>query len=160
MGRADIYIADAHLKGMETDSAAMLIGFLDHIKESTRTLFILGDLFDFYCGGNKVFFNRYRPVIDKLQELSDASVKIVYIEGNHEISMGNYFTDVLKADIYADHAEVNVDGSKFFLTHGDMINKDDQAHIKWMRFLRGPIAALIMKLMPGRMLLRLSQKLS
>jgi len=160
MSKADIFIADAHIKGMDSLQARAFIDFLDHIKGSTRTLYILGDLFDFWFGGNRVFLKRYMPIAKKLKELTDDSVKIVFLEGNHEISMGRYFTNTLKADVYEKDAELEVDGDNFYMTHGDLINYDDVAHIKWMKFMRGPIASLIMRLLPGWFFLYISKKIS
>ncbi|MFC1856044.1 UDP-2,3-diacylglucosamine diphosphatase, partial [Thermodesulfobacteriota bacterium] len=136
------------------------ISFLDHIKTSTRTLYILGDLFDFWFGGNISLASRYQPVLDKLKELSDASVKIVYLEGNHDFFMGTFFTDTLKAHVFSGEAELEVDGKKFYLAHGDMMNHEDWKHNLWKLFIHSVPIHILMKMLPVSKLLWIANKLS
>lgn len=160
MEKADVFIADAHIMSMESECAEKLLSLLESIRGTTRTLYILGDLFDFWFGGNRVFIARYSPILDKLKELAEESVKIVFIEGNHEVNMGRFFTDTLKADVFTEEAKIDLNGKAAYLTHGDLIDRDDTTHIKWRKFLKGPVAYLIMKLLPGWFFIWLSKKIS
>jgi UDP-2,3-diacylglucosamine hydrolase len=160
MRKTDIFIADAHIENMEDVTAGKFIRFLDHIKDSTRTLYILGDLFDFWFGENEASHILYRPILDKFKELSDASVEIVYLEGNHDFFMGGFFTDVLRAKVFADDARIDVDGKAFYLTHGDMIDYEDKWHLLWRRFLRSRFMFSLMRMLPKKALLFTAKKLS
>ncbi len=158
--KSDIFIADAHIKSADTPLAEEFVAFLDQIKGSTRTLYILGDLFDFWFGENKASFTLYQPILDKLKELSDASVKIVYFEGNHDFFMGSFFTRTLNADVYADDADIDIDQKRFHITHGDKINSEDESYLRWRRFIRSAPMYWLMRALPARRLLWLANKLS
>lgn len=159
----DIFVADAHLRSKDEKCAKDFVDFLEHIKNSTRTLYILGDLFDFWFGSDKLFdalYARYQPILDKLKELRDFGVNIVYFEGNHDFFMGRYFTETLPADVYTSDREITVDGQAFYMTHGDTFNHEDTGYLILRKVLRSPLTQFIMKSLPPRALLWIAEKMS
>ncbi len=163
MDRSDIFVADTHIKSMDDAVTVKFIGFLDQIKGSTKTLYILGDLFDFWFGGARTspfMYELYKPVIDKLKELADAGVQIVYFEGNHDFFMGDIFTGRLRAKVYPSGAKLDVDGKIFSLSHGDTINRKDTLYILWRRVIRSPFMYWLMNALPPERLLSIAKALS
>ncbi len=129
-----VFIADAHLKCETDENYRLLLDFLKELHGNTDTLFILGDLFEFWIGYPEVPFTHYLPVLEALRHLRTEGVEIYYFEGNHDFHMGPFFTEVLKARVYSESATFDLDGKKIHLCHGDQINRADYGH-RLLRFL-------------------------
>jgi UDP-2,3-diacylglucosamine hydrolase len=139
-----VFIADGHLKGLTDPSQARLAEFLKSV-DGVDILVILGDLFDFWTGFTDVVYYHYLPVLNALKDLKDSGTRIIYLEGNHDFTMGEFFTGVLEAGVYPDFFELDADGKRFYLAHGDTI-KMGVRHALWRGFLRTPLFRLITKL--------------
>ncbi|MFQ5737010.1 MAG: UDP-2,3-diacylglucosamine diphosphatase [Thermodesulfobacteriota bacterium] len=138
-----VFVADAHLKGLDDPNQASLVKFLDSLA-GIDLLVILGDLFDFWGGDNRVVRRYYRPTLDALVRIKERGVKILYLEGNHDFSMGRFFIKTLEADVYGDSVEIEVDGGRrFFLAHGDIIT-GGVGHAAWRQSLKSGIMRLLM----------------
>jgi len=86
-----------------------------------------------------------------LLSLSRDGVKIIYLEGNHDFSVGGFFTDTLHGQVYPGDHVLELNGYRVFLCHGDNIDPADLSY----RFYRGllknrAVYALIRLLGPGR----------
>lgn len=131
-----VFIADGHLKGDDAEGQGALARFFDSLKADT--LVVLGDLFDFWTGSNSVARKKYRTVLDSLLRLSERGTKIIYCEGNHDFSMGDFFTERLKAAVYPEISEVAIEGKRFLLGHGDTISMTTGYRL-WRGYLRSPL---------------------
>ena len=129
-----IFIADAHLKRETDANYRRLLEFLAGLAGNTETLFILGDLFEFWIGYRTVPFTHYFPVLEELQRLVAAGVEIVYCEGNHDFHMGPFFEETLRARVFRGPTTVELDGKRVYLCHGDQINARDYGY-RLLRFL-------------------------
>ncbi|WP_243369995.1 UDP-2,3-diacylglucosamine diphosphatase [Geotalea sp. SG265] len=128
-----IFIADAHLRNAADANYRMLLRFLATLEGNTGTLYILGDLFEFWIGYRRPAFPHYQPVLEQLLKLARSGTRIVYFEGNHDFHMGPYFTETLRASVHPGPAVIDMDGKRVFLCHGDQINRRDYRY----RLLRG-----------------------
>jgi len=135
-----VFIADAHLKGLEDPNQKRVVEFLDSLGAIDK-LVVLGDLFDFWTGYNRVVERNYRPTLDALLRLKERGAEIVYIEGNHDFSMGAFFTGTLKARVCPDHLVLDLSGKKYYLSHGDTV-KMTAGYRLWRSFLRSPLFAV------------------
>jgi UDP-2,3-diacylglucosamine hydrolase len=118
-----IFIADSHLKGLDDPNQKTLCAFLDGLDQVDR-LIILGDLFEFWTGFNDVVYYHYFPVLTRLFALREKGTEIIYMEGNHDFFMGPFFTEVLGAEVHGDSLELDLDGNRFLLAHGDTVDKN------------------------------------
>jgi len=143
-----IFLSDAHLKGLDDPNQRLLCSFLEGL-DGVDTLVILGDLFDFWVGFNDAVYYQYLPILAQFLRLKDKGVKIKYLEGNHDFFMGPFFTDVLKAEVYPYPMEMELDGKRLFLAHGDTVNKRDYGYrfLRW--FLRRRPIHFIMRNLPS-----------
>jgi len=138
-----VFVADAHLKGLNDPNQESLVKFLDGLT-GIDLLVILGDLFDFWGGDNRVVRKHYRPTLDALLRVKERGIKILYLEGNHDFSMGKFFIKTLGADVYGDHVELELgEGERFFLAHGDII-AGGVGHAAWRQSLKSGIMRLVM----------------
>ena len=138
-----VFVADAHLKGLDDPNQASLVKFLDGL-DGIDLLVILGDLFDFWGGDNRVVRRHYRPALDALLRIRERGIKILYLEGNHDFSMGKFFIRTLEADVYGDCVELEVEpGKRFFLAHGDLV-VGSVLHAAWRQSLKSGLLRMIM----------------
>lgn len=154
-----VFFSDAHLEGLGGKNLSYLLSFLDYIKEDTHLLVIAGDLFDFWYG-YKNFVYYHLPLLNKLLELKRKGIKISYIEGNHDFSMGPFFTEVLNANVFRESLELHLDGKKTLIAHGDMVNKKDYGY----RLLRGALRSYtfswLMRFFPSWLIWKIARLLS
>jgi UDP-2,3-diacylglucosamine hydrolase len=155
-----IFIADAHLRHPDDDNYQLLLHFLSDIRDSVQTLFILGDLFEFWIGYNEKNFPHYHPLLDSLLKLSESGVEIVYFEGNHDFHLGKFFSETLQATIYSNPAIVEIDGKHVFVCHGDQINSRDYGY-RLLRFLlHNRTTKALFPLFPPALIFRIANSLS
>lgn len=138
-----VFVADAHLKGLEDPNQTSLVQFIDSLND-IDVLVILGDLFDFWGGDNKVVRKHYKPTLEAFKRLRERGIEMLYLEGNHDFTMGRYFVQTLKAGVHPECVELVVDNDrKFFLAHGDLI-AGGMGHAAWRQSLRSGILRLLM----------------
>jgi UDP-2,3-diacylglucosamine hydrolase len=123
-----IFLADAHLGAPTEPNYRLLLQFLRELEGNTETLFIMGDLFDFWLGFPSNPFSQYDEVLLALQSLVKCGCRLVYFEGNHDFHMGPFFYQQLGAEIHSGPAVMTVQGRKLFLCHGDQINHTDYGY--------------------------------
>lgn len=129
-----IFIADAHLKGPKDPNQQAIIEFIGGLND-IGTLVILGDFFDFWIGENSFIFRRYLPVLDSLLRLKSRGTKIIYLEGNHDFSVGGFFTVGLGASVHRDTCDFIDGGKRMLLSHGDIVSMTFGYKL-WRAFIR------------------------
>jgi UDP-2,3-diacylglucosamine hydrolase len=155
-----VFIADAHLRNPTDENYRHLLRFFSELKGSTESLFILGDLFEFWVGYQEAVFPHYYPVLRGLQELQDAGTEIVYFEGNHDFHLGRFFTETLHASIYPGPAILTLDGRRIYVCHGDQINSSDHGYLMLRRLLRSRAIRILFPLIPSAIVARIAKHLS
>jgi UDP-2,3-diacylglucosamine hydrolase len=136
-----VFIADAHLLSPDDANYRLLLSFLHDLEGEAETLYILGDLFDFWLGFPSNPFTQYDAVLDALERLVQSGCRLVYYEGNHDFHLGAIFSQRLKAEIHPGPSIETVQGKRLYLCHGDQINREDRFY-RLLRFvLRSPVVA-------------------
>lgn len=141
-----VFIPDAHLRDPADDDYRDMTAFLDGLIKRLSppdTIVIMGDLFDFWIGLRTVVPYRYLPILARLHELSEAGVTIHYTEGNHDFSVGPFFTEFIRAQVHTGPWELSHSGLRIYVAHGDQVNRRDRGY----RFLR-----LVLRSLPFRLI--------
>jgi UDP-2,3-diacylglucosamine hydrolase len=142
--RNKLYFAsDMHLgsRGYATsrEREARLVRWLDIIKDDAAEVFLMGDVFDFWFEYRTVVPRGYIRFLGKLAELTDAGIKLYLFKGNHDMWMFNYFEQELGATIISDELVIERGGKKFFLHHGDGLEKGDLSYKILKKIFRSPL---------------------
>lgn len=129
------FVADAHLgldvKDMK-DREARFVKFLREIPaERTRSLYLLGDIWDFWHEYHDVVPKGYVRVFAALMDLMDAGVQVCFFPGNHDIWCYHYF-ESLGMKILHQPYFVDIGGKTFCLGHGDGLGKG----MLWYKVMR------------------------
>ncbi|HTG81831.1 MAG TPA: UDP-2,3-diacylglucosamine diphosphatase [Geobacteraceae bacterium] len=155
-----VFIADAHLRNSGDENCRKLLSFLAGLQGNTETLFILGDLFEFWIGSRQGPFPHYLPVLERLRELSTSGTELVYFEGNHDFHMGPFFTETLKARVYRGPATIDLDGKRIYLCHGDQINRRDVGYLLLRFVLHNALTAVVARLVPVSVVSAIADRMS
>jgi UDP-2,3-diacylglucosamine hydrolase len=115
---------------------ARIVRWLDSIKADAAELFLMGDIFDFWFEYKTVVPRGHIRFLGKLAELADAGIKLYLFKGNHDMWMFSYFERELEAVIISDELEIERNGKKFYLHHGDGLGPGDATYKALKRFFR------------------------
>ncbi|HEY3307841.1 MAG TPA: UDP-2,3-diacylglucosamine diphosphatase [Desulfuromonadaceae bacterium] len=154
-----IFLADAHLTAPDEPNYRLLLKFLDELAGNTETLFIMGDLFDFWLGFPSQPFRQYDAVLEALLRLVNSGCQVVYFEGNHDFHLGSIFSERLRAEIHTGPAILTLQGRQLFLCHGDQINRADQGYRFLRRLLHNRLVAAAVNHFPPSLALRIKERL-
>ncbi len=123
--RNTYFIADMHLGAPYiTDPRAheqRVCGWLEEIKDDARRIYMLGDVLDYWYEYRDVVPRGHVRFFGKLAELSDAGVEIIWLIGNHDIWIFDYLPNELGIKVVDGPIEVDLDGTRFYLAHGDAL---------------------------------------
>jgi UDP-2,3-diacylglucosamine hydrolase len=151
-----IFIADAHLVSPDEQNYRLLLRFLRDLEGNTETLFIMGDLFDFWLGFPSNPLRQFDEVLVALQSLARSGCRLVYFEGNHDFHLGAIFRRRLGAEIHTGPEVITVQGRRLFLCHGDQINRLDRSYRLLRLLLHNRLAAALVNHVPPLFALRVS----
>jgi UDP-2,3-diacylglucosamine hydrolase len=154
-----IFLADAHLAAPEERNYRLLIRFLRELEGNTETLFIMGDLFDFWLGFPANPFHQFDEMLDALQSLVRSGCRLVYFEGNHDFHLGDIFRQQLGAEIHTGPAIITIQGRRLFLCHGDQINQHDHGYRMLRMLLHNRLAAIAVSFIPPSIALSVKSRL-
>ncbi len=144
------FISDAHLSEQDRERQKRLVSFLESNRERMQGLVILGDLFDFWFGFPDYVDPAYRPLCDTLLSLTRKGIRLIYLEGNHDFSMGSFFTEVLHGEVYPREYVLRIDGIRIFLSHGDGLDPWDFRYRLYRFFLKNRAVYFLIRLLgPG-----------
>lgn len=116
------FVADVHLGLDVMDPAgreARFVKFLRSIDTSvTKSLYLLGDIFDFWYEYRDVVPKGYSRVFAAIQDMIDAGVEVFFFQGNHDVWTYSYFEELGMRRL-EQPAVVEIGGKVFCLGHGD-----------------------------------------
>lgn len=130
------FLSDAHLGSRAIPHGRTherrLVNFLDGIKHKAASIYLLGDMFDFWYEFKLVVPKGYTRFLGKISELTDLGVEVHYFIGNHDIWCGDYLEKECGVILHREPLTCEIYGKVFFLAHGDGLGDDDRK----FRFLR------------------------
>ncbi|MBI1769856.1 MAG: UDP-2,3-diacylglucosamine diphosphatase [Bacteroidetes bacterium] len=125
-----IYFAsDFHLGVPDYDSSLQrekkLVTWLDQVKHDAHSIYLLGDIFDFWFEYKHAIPKGFIRLQGKLAELRDQGLPIYFFTGNHDMWMFDYFKQEMGIVIYREPQELVVNGMKLLIGHGDGLGDGD-----------------------------------
>ncbi len=158
------FISDVHLQlwysEKEEHKKSLLVEFLKEVKDSGGTLFIAGDLFDFWFEYKYVIPRHFFKILRYLQEIHDHGCEIHIVVGNHDYWLYDFIRKEIGAKVHYKPVEVLFKGKKFYIAHGDGILKKDYGY-KFLRFvIRNKIMIKLFTLLGPTIAFRLAKRVS
>lgn len=126
------FASDFHLGVPDRDSTLLrerkIVAWLDSIKGNAHTIFIMGDIFDFWFEYKYVIPKGFIRLQGKLAELRDHHIPIVFFTGNHDMWMFDYFPTELGIPIYREPQLLTVGNHRLLIGHGDGLGPGDHTY--------------------------------
>lgn len=117
------FLSDTHLGSRAIRSGRMherrIVNFLNSIKHKASTIYLLGDIFDFWYEYKTVVPKGYTRFLGKISELTDLGVEVHFFIGNHDIWCKDYLTEECGVIMHYQPLTVEIHGKEFYLAHGD-----------------------------------------
>ncbi|MCM1452864.1 MAG: UDP-2,3-diacylglucosamine diphosphatase [Clostridium sp.] len=119
------FLSDTHLGAAyipdRIGAERRLVRFLRGIAPRCKTLYLLGDILDFWFEFSTVAPRGYARFFGQLAQMADDGIRIVWFTGNHDIWLFDYLRDELGIEIARGSRVEEICGRKFYLAHGDLL---------------------------------------
>jgi len=139
MKKSTYFISDIHLDPSRPHLFKLFHEFIESIRDKAEALYILGDLFEFWIGDDIIdlpFGKPYLPVIQQLKSLSNAGIRLYFIQGNRDFFAQDKFVKSIGAELLPDHHIIDLYGTRTMIMHGDILCTDDKAYQRMRYILR------------------------
>jgi UDP-2,3-diacylglucosamine hydrolase len=131
-GKKLFFASDFHL-GVPTFEASLerekkIVKWLDSIKHEAHSIYLLGDIFDFWFEYKHAVPKGFLRLQGKLAELRDDGIPVIFFTGNHDMWMFDYFPTQLGIPIYREPQSIRVENQKILIGHGDGLGPGDHTY--------------------------------
>ena len=144
------FISDLHLgyqeRSLDKKREDIFLNLLDKISDDCQTLFLVGDIFDYWFEYKTVIPKEFYRTISALSKLKDKGIKIEYLMGNHDFGHRDFFEKELDIKIYREDIERELDGKKFYISHGDGKSHNDLGYKILKKLLRSSWANFLYRI--------------
>jgi UDP-2,3-diacylglucosamine hydrolase len=131
MGKA-YFASDFHL-GVPTYEESLtrekkIVRWLGEIESDCETLFLMGDVFDFWYEYTTVVPKYYTRLLGKLASMTDAGIKIYFFKGNHDMWTFDYLTKEVGLEVIDEELVTTINETTLYLHHGDALWKGETSY--------------------------------
>lgn len=123
------FASDFHLGTPDYQSSLQrekkIVSWLDCIKEDAQTLFLVGDVFDFWYEYRHAIPKYHTRILAKLAEFTDAGIKVYFFKGNHDMWTFDYLSKEIGLEIIDEEWTGSIGKNSFFIHHGDALGPGD-----------------------------------
>lgn len=137
-GKKAYFASDLHL-GLPNFEESLVrekrfVRWLDEVKKDAHSIYLLGDIFDFWHEWKRAAPQGFTRFLGKLAEISDSGISIHYFTGNHDIWVYKYLPREIGLTLHRDNYRTEIFGKKVFMGHGDGLGPGDPGYtiLKWL----------------------------
>jgi UDP-2,3-diacylglucosamine hydrolase len=123
-----LFVADLHLTDKRPQATTAFFDFLSGPARQAASVFILGDLFEYWVGDDDVGSAFNRGVCEALNAAVAAGIDIYFMVGNRDLLAGEGFAHASGVRLLADMATVRFGTRALLLSHGDSLCTDDHEY--------------------------------
>jgi UDP-2,3-diacylglucosamine hydrolase len=132
-----LFVSDAHFGReageLERRRVERFVRFLREIRGRARTLYVVGDLFDFWFEYAETLPRVPLLVVAELSALVREGVDVHFIAGNHDFWVGRCFEESVGAVIHHEPVDLRIQGKRLYVTHGDDLTAGHEAGYRFFR---------------------------
>lgn len=123
------FASDFHLgvpnEAESLDREKRIVRWLDQIKDEAHSIYLLGDIFDFWFEYKHAIPKGFIRLQGKLAELRDAGIPIIFFTGNHDLWMFDYFPKELGIPVHRNPVVLTCQQQRLMIGHGDGLGPGD-----------------------------------
>ena len=117
-----------------------ICAWLESIRHNAAEIYLVGDVFDFWFEYKHVVPKGYTRLLGKLSALSDQGIKITFFKGNHDMWTFGYLEKEIGAKIVSNELEIERNGKRFYIHHGDGIGPGDNGYKMIKKIFRSKLS--------------------
>lgn len=153
-----LFISDCHLSEATPHLTRLFSTFIEEHCGDIDALYILGDLFEL-CIGDDPSDSIQQFVIAQLQQLHARDIPVYIMPGNRDFLIGKQFIAKSYSVLLEDPTVIKLYQNSILLTHGDTLNKEDKAYLRFRRIVRNPIVQWLYQCLPLSWQQRIAQRI-
>ncbi|MBE6334954.1 MAG: UDP-2,3-diacylglucosamine diphosphatase [Bacteroidales bacterium] len=124
------FLSDVHLgsKTLNNDREREnhLVAFINSIQDKCSSLWLMGDIFDFWFEYKHAVPKGHTRLLGKLSDLTDKGIPVHLFTGNHDIWVFDYLSSECGVVVHKEKVEqLTLNGKTILLGHGDGLNPKD-----------------------------------
>lgn len=132
-GKNIYFLSDVHLGASvlknNRERELKLVEWLDSICSDCSTLFLLGDIFDFWFEYKRVVPKGFVRFLAKICEFTDKGIEVHFFTGNHDIWAFDYLPKECGIILHTQDEKFSFNGKKFYIGHGDGLDPTDKGYL-------------------------------
>jgi UDP-2,3-diacylglucosamine hydrolase len=136
--RPALFLSDLHLSPERPGVAAAFHRFCGSAAREASSVYILGDLFDWWIGDDQLRESFAANVADSLRGVTESGVALVVARGNRDFLLGERFAAATGATLMGDTLRLDLGGVPTLLSHGDELCTGDVDYQRYRRKTRDP----------------------
>lgn len=133
-----IFISDLHLTESASKTTEAFLNFINKEAKNTKSLYILGDLFEYWAGDDDIENDYNRRIINAIKGLSESGVSVFWVPGNRDFLTGNQFAAESAVVFLPDLHTIEINNHKIAIAHGDAQCLEDADYVKFRAMVRSP----------------------
>lgn len=119
---SDLHLGASYIKDPQ-EHERRICRWLRSIAPTARTVYMLGDVLDYWYEYKYVVPRGFTRFFGTLAELTDSGVEVVWLKGNHDIWIFDYLPAEIGVKVVDGAYITNIDGRGFFMEHGDGVGE-------------------------------------
>jgi len=133
-----LFISDLHLCASRPEINRTFFEFLRGPARTAESLYVLGDLFEYWAGDDDLDDPFNASVVAALAECARAGPALRIMHGNRDFLLNEDFAKACNARLVEDPHTVDLFGIRTLLMHGDTLCTDDLAYQRFRAEVRTP----------------------
>jgi len=131
-----LFISDLHLCATRPHITAAFLDFLRNIAIKAQSLYILGDLFEYWAGDDDIDDPFHQQVIAAFNKAAEGGLQVYFMHGNRDFLIAQRFCQSARITLIQDPTIIDLYGKKALLSHGDDLCTDDLMYQTFRRQVR------------------------
>lgn len=150
--RTIIAVADPHLESIP-DDVAYMVRFVNSLDPAAHVLVFLGDLFHTWTASPSYHSGPQQELMDSLGRFRSQGGAVYLTVGNRDL----FFKDAVAGSdanglpfdvISRESIRLDTANGLVLALHGDTVNRDDSAYLRWRRFVRSAAVEKLFRFIP------------
>ena len=144
---AALFVSDLHLAPARPDITSAFETFLRGPALEGKSLYILGDLFEYWAGDDDLDDPFNARVVTALAQCG-ARVPVYFMHGNRDFLVGERFAAAAGLTLVEDPLVAQIAGRRTLIMHGDTLCTDDLDYQRFREEVRSPAWATAFLALP------------
>ncbi len=139
------FASDVHLGAgslvEQRECEQLFVEWLERVSSDATAIFLCGDIFDFWYEYRQVVPRGFVRTLAKLAELTQRGIRVVFISGNHDMWVRDYFEVECGVEVYTTPTTFTLGSKRVHIAHGDNLNVRGNLSLRFMNgFFRSRVA--------------------